>query len=50
MPCGCSKVHFLFLGLIDAPCSCRYLYRLNAIEAGLASQIEALAMKEPKKW
>ena len=25
------------------------IYRLNAIEAGLASQIEGLAMKEPKK-
>ena len=32
---------------IDAPCSCLdSVHRLNAIEAGLASQIEALALKE----
>ena len=32
---------------IDAPCSCfDSVHRLNAIEAGLASQIEALALKE----
>lgn len=32
---------------LDAPCSCfDSVHRLNAIEAGLASQIEALALKE----